>query len=74
MMFQEPGAASLYLMESLDTRKLRPLPELPKRLEPSMGIEPMLSPLPRACFTTKLRRRSADARGTYSVEHLKPYH
>lgn len=26
-------------------------------LEPSAGIEPALSPLPRVCFTTKLRRR-----------------
>jgi hypothetical protein len=25
-------------------------------MEPSTGIEPVLSPLPRACFTTKLRR------------------
>jgi hypothetical protein len=41
-------------------------------MEPSTGIEPVLSPLPRACFTTKLRRRLRVWR-RYSIDGLRTY-
>jgi IS605 OrfB family transposase len=47
-----------------------------EKMEPSTGIEPVLSALPKRCFTTKLRRHfracwrySGDARHPYRARH-----
>ena len=64
-------AADAFIKEAMNCASLI-FVRTAEEMEPSMGIEPMVSSLPRTCFTTELRRHPAVGQ-RYSVDGLSPY-